>query len=550
MREWILRRARNGPRKRLPTLVWVIASNISLTNCPADNASASRSPARWSTILPSSWPTNQPAIWIQRPGRKSWRCSKTFITAVIPSFWSRTSATLPRTLVAPFVCVTEWSKAMNKLLSRASNRSRLAKSTIGGSDMKRFIYELEESWKIAVAQMRSNKTRSTLTALGVIIGIVAVTLMGTAISGIQVGFDKSMAIFGDDVLYVSQWPWKRVDDWWNYRDRKKIKTEYAEPINRIIAATPSSNLVIAVPTSSLLRSVKYGQSEVSNVLIRGTVSDYLITSTFEFKEGRFFNDIESRGGANVCVIGYDVADALFPSESPIGKSVLINGQPFRVVGVISRQGTFLGLFSLDSIVVMPLPAFQKYFSAKSDSDILVKVKDKTKLAEAKDELTGVMRRVRGLPPEKKDDFSINEQQALKSTLDPIKNSIAIAGLFVTGLSLFVGAIGIMNITFVSVKERTREIGTRKALGARRRTILLQFLIESTSLCLLGGFIGLSLAWFMCLGISGAFPSFPIRFSVGLVFLSMIVSILTGLFSGFAPAWTASRLDPVAALRYE
>jgi len=208
------------------------------------------------------------------------------------------------------------------------------------------------------------------------------------------------------------------------------------------------------------------------------------------------------------------------------------------------------LFSLDSIVVMPLPAFHKYFSAKSDSDILVKVKDKTKLAEAKDELTGVMRRVRGLPPEKKDDFSINEQQALKSTLDPIKNSIAIAGLFITGLSLFVGAIGIMNITFVSVKERTREIGTRKALGARRRTILLQFLIESTSLCLLGGFIGLGFAYVMCSGIAKAFPSFPIQFSLGLVVVSMTVSILTGLFSGFAPAWSASRLDPVAALRYE
>ncbi|PYL10969.1 MAG: ABC transporter, partial [Verrucomicrobia bacterium] len=239
-----------------------------------------------------------------------------------------------------------------------------------------------------------------------------------------------------------------------------------------------------------------------------------------------------------------------PSESPIEKSVLINGQPFRVVGVISRQGTFLGLFSLDSIVVMPLPAFQKYFSAKSDSDVLVKVKDKTRLAEARDELTGVMRRVRGLPPEKKDDFSINEQQALKSTLDPIKNSIAIAGLFITGLSLFVGAIGIMNITFVSVKERTREIGTRKALGARRRTILLQFLIESTSLCLLGGFIGLGVAYLMCTGIGQAFPSFPIQFSLGLVLVSMAVSILTGLFSGFAPAWSASRLDPVAALRYE
>jgi len=416
--------------------------------------------------------------------------------------------------------------------------------------MKRFLCELGESWKIAAAQMRSNLTRSTLTALGVIIGIVAVTLMGTAIGGISIGFDKSMSIFGDDILYVEQWPWKNVDDWWNYRDRKKIKTEYAEPINRMIAATPKSNLVVAVPASGLYRSVKYADNEVSNVLVRGTVSDYIITSTFDFNEGRFFNEVESRAGANVCVLGYDVADALFPSASPINRSVLINGQPFNVIGVISRQGSFLGIFSLDSIVVMPLPAFQKYFSAKSDSDILVKVKDKTKLADAKDELTGLMRRVRGLSPEKKDDFSINEQQALKSTLDPIKNSIAIAGLFITGLSLFVGAIGIMNITFVSVKERTKEIGTRKALGARRRTILLQFLIESTALCLLGGFIGLSVAYLMCFGIGKAFPSFPIHFSFALVLASMMVSVVTGLVSGFAPAWSASRLDPVTALRYE
>jgi putative ABC transport system permease protein len=321
-------------------------------------------------------------------------------------------------------------------------------------------------------------------------------------------------------------------------------------LNRMIAATPNSNLVVAVPTSNFTRSVKYGGSQVDNVFVLGTTSDFIITSTIDCTAGRFFNELESRGGANVVVIGYDIADALFPSENPIDKSVLINGQLFKVIGVNTRQGTFLGLFSWDSMVAMPLAAFNKYFSAKTESDVRVKVKDKTRLADAKDELTGLMRRVRGLPPEKKDDFSINEQQAFKSTLDPVKNSIAIAGLFITGLSLFVGAIGIMNITFVSVKERTKEIGTRKALGARRRTILLQFLIESTALCLLGGFIGLAFAYLMCFGIGKAFPSFPIHFSIGLVMVSMIVSILTGLFSGFAPAWTASRLDPVTALRYE
>jgi putative ABC transport system permease protein len=416
--------------------------------------------------------------------------------------------------------------------------------------MKRFIYEINESWKIAFAQMQSNKTRSMLTALGVIIGIVAVTLMGTAITGIQTGFDKSMSILGDDVLYVSQFPWARVNDWWNYRDRREIKTEYAEPLNRMITATPNSNLILAVPTSNVVRNVKQGDNQVSGIFIQGTTADYPLISVVDFDEGRFFNDLETRTAANVCLLGYDVADALFPSQSPLGKEVQISGVQFRVLGVGARQGSFLGLFSLDSIVIVPLPTFKKFFSAKSESDIRVKVRDKLKLADAKDELTGLMRRVRALPPEKKNDFNINEQQAFKSTLDPVKNSIALAGLFITGLSLFVGAIGIMNITFVSVKERTKEIGTRKALGARRRTILLQFLIESTSLCIFGGLIGLTFAYAMCLGIASAFPSFPIQFSLGLVLIGMFVSIFTGLISGFAPAWSASRLDPVTALRYE
>ncbi|HKP92421.1 MAG TPA: ABC transporter permease, partial [Chthoniobacterales bacterium] len=414
--------------------------------------------------------------------------------------------------------------------------------------MKRLLYELTESWKIAFAQMQSNKTRSMLTALGVIIGIVAVTLMGTAITGIQKGFDKSMAILGDDVLYVSQFPWARVNDWWNYRDRREIKTEYAEPLNRMIAATPNSNLLLAVPTSNVLRNVKRDDNQVTGIFVQGTTADYPLISVVDFSNGRFFNEVENRTAANVCLLGYDVADALFPGENPIGKDVQISGQQFRVLGVGARQGSFLGLFSLDSIVIVPLPTFKKFFSAKSESDVRVKVRDKQKLADAKDELTGLMRRVRGLAPEKKNDFNINEQQAFKSTLDPVKNSIALAGLFITGLSLFVGAIGIMNITFVSVKERTKEIGTRKALGARRRTILLQFLIESTALCILGGLIGLTFAYAMCFGIATAFPSFPVQFSFGLVLIGMFVSVFTGLVSGFAPAWSASRLDPVTALR--
>ena len=412
------------------------------------------------------------------------------------------------------------------------------------------LTEVLEAFRIAISQIRAHKMRSILTALGVIIGIIAVTLMGSAIGGIETGFERSLSVIGDDILYVEKWPWHHVDDWWNYRNRRVMQVHYAEDLKRIIRDTPHSQLVTAVPTMNTVRSVRYGDQQVRGVFTQGTTDDFLVTSTSTFREGRFFTEMESRAGRNVCVLGYDVAEALFPNASALDKTVLIDGNPFRVVGVYGKQGTFLGLFSFDTQVVVPLGAFMKSFSSRLDTSIRVKVKDKRFMAAAKDELTGDMRRVRGLPPEQKDDFSINEQDALRSTIGPIKSGIAIAGLFVTGLALFVGAIGIMNITYVSVKERTREIGTRKAVGARRRTILLQFLVEAVSICLVGGAAGLLLSYLLCTGVAAAFPSFPLRFSVSLVLTGLIVSTLTGVVSGFAPALTASRLDPIEALRYE
>jgi len=417
--------------------------------------------------------------------------------------------------------------------------------------MERVVYEVTESVRMAFGQIRVNPLRSALTALGVIIGIVAVTLMGTAIRGIDIGFDRSLAMLGDDVLYVQKWPWHNVDDWWNYANRPPFYAENAVALNRIIAATPHSLLDVAVPVAGRGATVKAGGNQVSGVQTLGTTADYGRTISADFSAGRLFTDTEATAGRAVVVLGSDVAEALFPGRSALGETVTVKGYPLEIIGVLAKQGSFLGLFSFDNQILLPLNEYRKFFDIRHGAiQLRVKVRDKLRLDEAQEELVGAMRRVRGQVPGERDNFSVNQQQAFKQQLDPIKAGIAFAGLFITGLALFVGAIGIMNITFVSVKERTKEIGTRKALGARRRSILLQFLIEAVAICLVGGLFGLLVTYGACLGVQAALPNLPVDFSGSLVLTALAVSVLTGVISGFAPAWGASRLDPVVALRYE
>ena len=419
------------------------------------------------------------------------------------------------------------------------------------STWRQFRYETSESLKMALFQIKANKVRSFLTALGVIIGIVAITMMGTAINGIDRGFDKSLAMLGYDVIYVQKSSWSTMGQWWRYRNRPDLKTEYAARLNRIIADNPHSELLIAVPQMSTYQaSAKYRERNLEQVFSLGTNHDYLQTASGNLSAGRFFTPGESAGSAMVCAIGDDIAAGLFPNEPALGKSIQIKNRTFRIIGIFKKQGKFLGLFSFDNQIIMPLGAFEKIYGKNMFITMRVKIKNQEHIEEAKEELLGVMRRIRRLPPGKEEDFSINEQKAFKSQLDPIKNGIAIAGIFITGMSLFVGAIGIMNITFVSVKERTREIGLRKALGARRRTILLQFLIESVMICLIGGGVGLAIALFITVAIEKIVPDFPIQFSPDLVIASLAVSVITGIISGLAPAVTASKLDPADSLRYE
>jgi len=325
----------------------------------------------------------------------------------------------------------------------------------------------------------------------------------------------------------------------------------ADRINEWVETHPDCPLKLAVPTAQWWgAAIVRGENRVTNIAINGYGADYPRLMRADMKEGRFFTEIEANGARNVLILGIDVANALFPNESPEGKMVRIRDQQFTVIGVAARQGSFLGLFSLDSMAIMPINTFRRNFPINwSHPEVRVQV-DAARMDESKEELRGLMRRLRQLGPEKKDNFEINSQQVVREQLDPIKKGIAIAGLFITGLALFVGAIGIMNITYVSVKERTKEIGTRKALGARRRTILLQFLIEAVSICLIGGIGGLLTAWGMASLVGQISATFPLVFNPLLVCVGLFLSVMTGVLSGFIPALQASKLDPVEALRYE
>lgn len=417
--------------------------------------------------------------------------------------------------------------------------------------MRLFLLEFTESLRIAWEQVNAHRMRALLTALGVIIGIVAVTLMGTAIRGIDKGFASNLQMLGTDIFYIQQWPWSDAgDDWFKYRNRKQLQTKYADQVNTIISNTPDSTILAAVPTVEQWWTIEYEDLWLKDVSTHGTLANYPLVSTANIIEGRFFTDTEERAGASVVVIGSEVAEALFPGISPVGQLVKMQGMNFTVIGVYEKQGSFLGLVSFDRRLVVPLKTMRKFYTGNWGVSILIKARENVPLDLVEDEIEGIMRQVRVLKPGAPNDFEINRSEALEKRLAPTKRAIALGGIFITGLSLFVGAIGIMNITFVSVKERTREIGTRRALGAKKRAILMQFLTEAVVICLIGGVVGIILTSILQVIAGRIFPQIPIGFSADLVVAGLLVSVTTGLIAGFAPALSASKMDPAVAIRHE
>ncbi len=406
----------------------------------------------------------------------------------------------------------------------------------------RLADEFKEGLSIAWSAIRANKMRSVLTTLGIVIGIVTVTLMGTAITGLNRAFLKNISIIGADVFYVERFDWfvDSHEAWHRMQKRRPLTLAQANSLRDHLTLAQA-----VVPVADSRAPVRYKKRSSDAVIILGTTDEYAVTSSVGLALGRFMTAGEAAGGRPVCIIGSEVATNLFQRESPLGNRILVNGSSFEVVGVLEKQGSFLGLVSLDNQVIMPIRQFTSVLWNNPDFAFQVKVKALEQLEEAKAELRSAMRKVRRLPPAEPDDFSINQQDQFVQMFYKLGGTIASVGVFITGLSLFVGGIGIMNIMFVSVAERTREIGIRKAIGAKRRAILTQFLLEAAGICLIGGCMGLGIAWPITLILSNFLPA---TLSPVVVGIALLLSLITGVLSGFFPAWRAARMNPVDALR--
>jgi len=405
-----------------------------------------------------------------------------------------------------------------------------------------FLSELREGLLIAWDSLRANKLRSALTTLGIVIGIVTVTLMGTALAGLNAAFLNSISAIGTDVLYVSPWQWFSDEPWWKRRNRRLIYLADARALVRELTLARATAI-----EEGRRYSVRQGDRIATGVTIYGTTEGGAEVGGLVVKEGRFLSTAEVDGGRPVCVLGAELAANFFPYESALGKRVVVAGQNLEVIGVLEKRGKFLGMESLDNQLFLPITKFALDFGFRPGVFVRIKVRDLQSMDDAREEIRGIMRKIRRLAPGDADDFAINEQAGFIQTFERMNKVLAGAGLFITGLSLFVGGIGIMNIMFVTVAERTREIGIRKAIGAKRRTILTQFLIEAAMICLLGGLLGLAMAYPVTLVMDRFMPA---RLSWWLVASALGVSVVTGLAAGFLPAWREARMNPVDALRSE
>ena len=405
------------------------------------------------------------------------------------------------------------------------------------------------SLRMAIQELWKNKLRTFLSLFGVTIGIFCIIGVMATLNSLETNIQNEIKAFGNNTIYVDKWDYSQGGGpdypWWKYVKRPSPKFEELKPImERTYAA---SHAAFKINTQD---NVEYSDNLLSGVILYGLSEEFGEIQPIEISYGRFLSSSEFEQGTNTCLIGNEVAEQLFINpERAVGKQIITRGKKLTVTGVIKKQGNqMLGGWQFDQCVIMPYKFARTIMNERyADPLILVQGKDNIPSTKLKEELTGSMRAVHKLSPSQEDDFSLNDVNDWSNAFSEAFSGINLGGAIIGGISLIVGLFGVANIMFVTVRERTSQIGLKKAIGAKSRIILTEFLLEAAFLCIIGGLIGLLLVFLLTKILSGVF-NFPIHLSTSNMMVAMIICFVIGVLAGIIPALQASRMNPVEAIR--
>ncbi len=417
------------------------------------------------------------------------------------------------------------------------------------------LTEAKEIVLMALDSLRKSKMRSALTILGIVIGVMTVIAVTSVIRGLNATVTSQIEEIGSNVIFVYRFNWAtlgRIPS--EVLQRKELTFEDAMAIKDIpgVAAVDPALRLFRPDLGVGTFSARYGRNLAKNAILEGDYPGSRDVWDLKMAEGRWFTDFEDEHRSPVVVLGYDTAQTLFPSLDPIGKEIDAEGTKLTVIGVMEKrkQGIGGGSNPEDNILILPLGTFRKLHPEYKDFLISVRVQDQAMIPDVIDRIEEVLRRRRHVPPDKPDDFAIFTQDAFTDLWNQISSGVFTVMGLIAGISLLVGGVGVMNIMLVSVTERTREIGVRKAIGAKKRDILWQFVLEAMTLTAVGGILGILVGSTIALLLRLFLPALPAQVSIFWLMAGLSTSVFVGLIFGIYPAWKAASLNPIDALRYE